>query len=202
MRVKRSFGAMVATVAVSAVLAGCGGPVVGSGAGSGSGSGSDSGSSGDGGSESRDQGGPGVGAPKDKDGKVPKPPIKVTTTRFTQGRPINDVVRELEESVRKQCGDGTLCVTITVENSEPDWEDCEFHSSRPDEGATVKRGGTIVLVAGTSPCETPSPEASPSPSPETSPSPEGSPSPEASPEESPAPEESPVPEETPSEAGQ
>lgn len=87
MRVKRSFGAMVATVAVSAVLAGCGGPVVGSGAGSGSGSGSDSGSSGDGGSESRDQGGPGVGAPKDKDGKVPKPPIKVTTTRFTRGVP-------------------------------------------------------------------------------------------------------------------
>lgn len=184
MRAKRSFGAMVATVTVTAVLAGCGGSVVGSG----------SGSSGGGGSEDRDQGGPGVGAPKDKDGKAPKPPIKVTTTRLTQGQPIDEVVRELKKSVRKQCGDGTLCVTIKVERSAPDRKECEFQSSRPDEGATVKRGGTIVLVVGTSPCETPSPEASPSPSPEASP--------ESPSEESPAPEESPVPEETPSEDGQ
>jgi hypothetical protein len=78
-------------------------------------------------------------------------PIKIPSIQEDQGRPLAEVKAEIEESVIEQCGGG-MCITLIVEESNPDFLTCRFVHTRPTQGTEVERGSTVVIVAGMLPC--------------------------------------------------
>ncbi|NGN94870.1 hypothetical protein G5C66_19275 [Nocardioides sp. KC13] len=73
-----------------------------------------------------------------------------------QGRPLNEVHAEIEASVREQCG-GELCIDIRVVEADPNFGVCQFVRTDPEQGSSVERGASVLILAGTQPCDDPSP---------------------------------------------
>lgn len=94
----------------------------------------------------------GAGAPQDKDGKAPGAPIKISTRDLDQGQPLDGMQAFLESEIRRQCG-GELCVKVKVVHKDDGFQTCQFVTTEPAQGKTVKRGKTVTIVAGTKPCE-------------------------------------------------
>ena len=99
-------------------------------------------------------------------------PINIPSIVQDQGRPLAQVEAEITESVLEQCG-GELCITLTVQESDPDFQTCQFVRTEPPQDTDVERGSTVVIVAGTQACEDEQPAAEgDSASDATSPTPE------------------------------
>jgi hypothetical protein len=79
-------------------------------------------------------------------------PINIPSIVQDQGRPLAQVEAEITESVLEQCG-GELCITLTVQESDPDFQTCQFVRTEPSQGNDVDRGSTVVIVAGAQACE-------------------------------------------------
>lgn len=86
------------------------------------------------------------------DGEAPGAPIEIPSFQQDQGRPIDEVLAEMEGTVREQCG-GELCIELRVEMSDDSFGACQFAGTVPPEGSQVERGGTVVVIAGTQPCD-------------------------------------------------
>ncbi len=100
-------------------------------------------------------------------GGAPGAPIKVPARVMDQGRPLVDVLAEIETGIREQCG-GKLCLEVEVEERDIDpFTKCDFVTTEPPQRSSVPRGSTVVVVAGAAPCEE-SPEGSESSSAEES----------------------------------
>jgi len=85
-------------------------------------------------------------------GGVPGAPIDIPSFQQDQGRPLADVLADIEETVRDQCG-GELCIEIRVEMTDDGFTECTFVATDPPQGSQVERGGTLLVIAGTEPCE-------------------------------------------------
>jgi hypothetical protein len=91
-----------------------------------------------------------------KEYEAPGAPIMVPARVQDQGLPISEVLKIMETGIREQCG-GKLCVQLQVEQRDAsEFCDNAFVYSDPGQRKYVKRGSTIVLVAGSKDC---SPEA-------------------------------------------
>jgi hypothetical protein len=95
-------------------------------------------------------GGPGIPG-GGSDDEAPGAPIKIPSIVDDFGRPLNQVLAEIESGIRDQC-DGELCVELRVEMSEPTLDKCQFVGTEPPQGSFVERDTTVVVVAGTLPC--------------------------------------------------
>jgi hypothetical protein len=162
----RFLGPLVAALFCAAVLGACGdgdgaqsSPLAADDArddGGGDGSGGD-GSGGGGGGGGDDNGGGGGGGGGSGGGGgggggVPGAPIDIPSFQQDQGRPLGDVLADIEETVRDQCG-GELCIDIRVEMTGDGFTECTFVATDPPQGSQVERGGTLLVIAGTEPCE-------------------------------------------------
>lgn len=169
-RVQRSLrGAVALLVCLSAF--GCGGP---------------DGSPGDGGGVAGRgrQRGEGRGSPVNEgDGQQALgAPIVIPTFQRDQGRPLDEVLAELDSAIRRRCGGGELCVTLQVEPRDDGFTSCQFVRTEPAQETEVDRGTTVVIVAGTNPCEEPTSPDGGEQSPDVGEATEASvPEPEASP---------------------
>jgi hypothetical protein len=88
---------------------------------------------------------------------VPTAPISIPSTNAWQGNPIDEVRRRVERLVQTECGNGEMCVTVTVAMGDDDsYDQCQFASTVPDtsDPITLKPGSTLTLLTGTWPCET------------------------------------------------
>jgi hypothetical protein len=117
----------------------------------------DEGDDGGGGDEGDDGGGDdegddGGGDDDGDGGGVPGAPIDIPSFQQDQGRPLDDVLADIEATVREQC-DGELCIEIRVEMSDEGFDECQFVETVPPQGSSVERGGTLVVIAGTQPCD-------------------------------------------------
>ncbi len=82
-------------------------------------------------------------------------PIMIPSIVQDQGRPLDEVAREIDSGIREQCGNDDLCVTLVVEqHDEPCCTACQFVRTEPPQGSEVERGTTVVIVSGSSPCPT------------------------------------------------
>lgn len=106
-------------------------------------------------------GGGGDGAPGvpagDADDEAPGAPIRIPSIQQDQGRPLDEVLAEIESAVRDQCG-GELCIELRVERSDDGFTECQFVRTEPPQDTEVARGSTVVVVAGTQPCEDDAPD--------------------------------------------
>ena len=87
-------------------------------------------------------------------GGVPGSPINIPAF---QGGPLEDVLPEIERQITDLCG-GELCLVLDVEMSDDDATECDFVETDPPAGSQVERGGTLVVIAGTHPCEEDQPD--------------------------------------------
>ena len=101
---------------------------------------------------SDDEGDDGGGDDDGDGGGVPGAPIDIPSFQQDQGRPLDDVLADIEATVREQC-DGELCIEIRVEMSDEGFDECQFVETVPPQGSSVERGGTLVVIAGTQPCD-------------------------------------------------
>ena len=85
-------------------------------------------------------------------------PVRIPREIADQGRALVEVWAELEEGLREQCG-GELCVDLVLEESDSTFFTCQFVETRPRQQSEVERGSTVVVVAGSTPCEDPTDEA-------------------------------------------
>ena len=108
-------------------------------------------------------GAPGAPRPTKATKKALGAPIKIPARLNDQGKPLDQMLSSIRNGIRQQCG-GTLCVHVRVEYSEEGYRRCEFQRTRPPQGSTVRRGSTVVVVAGTEACDPPPDSSSPSPS--------------------------------------
>ena len=99
-----------------------------------------------------DDGDDGGGDDDGDGGGVPGAPIDIPSFQQDQGRPLDDVLADIEATVREQC-DGELCIEIRVEMSDEGFDECQFVETVPPQGSSVERGGTLVVIAGTQPCD-------------------------------------------------
>jgi hypothetical protein len=81
----------------------------------------------------------------------PEAPVEIPSLQQDQGRPLDEVLADVESTVREQCG-GELCVELRVEMTNDGFSECEFVEAVPPQGQ-VERGGTLVVIAGTQPCD-------------------------------------------------
>jgi hypothetical protein len=100
------------------------------------------------------------GAPKKTDSKdVPTAPINIPPIFDKQGLPIDTVRASVESEIRDACGNGELCVTVTVGQGDNDtFTQCQYVTSNPQsfsdqEQFTLQRGSTLTLLTGPRPCE-------------------------------------------------
>jgi hypothetical protein len=121
----------------------------GSGGSGGSGSGSGSGAN---------PGGGGVGAPigQPNTKEALGSPINIPKITNSQGQFVNVVRTQLEQELRRLCGNGDLCVSIKVRQGDSDLlTACQFDTTDPPPGTKVQRGTTLYVVTGTLPCDQP-----------------------------------------------
>jgi hypothetical protein len=85
-------------------------------------------------------------------GGAPGAPIDIPSFQQDQGRPLDDVLADIEGTVREQCG-GDLCIEIAVEMSDDNFTECQFVATDPPQGSQIERGGTLRVIAGTQPCD-------------------------------------------------
>jgi hypothetical protein len=109
-------------------------------------------------------GGNAVGAPGGQGGKggVPVAPIRIPELTVQQGLDIEQVRHNIEEGyegqnghvkgIRELCGNNELCVHVTTDARDGDFDRCQFVTTDPPMNTLIRRGGTIVLVTGTKPC--------------------------------------------------
>lgn len=81
-------------------------------------------------------------------------PINIPSIVQDQGRPLSEVHAEIEASVREQCG-GELCIDLQVVEEDPNFGVCQFVRTDPAQGSSVERGASVLIVAGTQPCDDP-----------------------------------------------
>ena len=100
------------------------------------------------------------GAPKKTDSKdVPTAPINIPPIFNKQGLDIDTVRASVESEVRDACGNGELCVAVTVSQGDNDtFTQCQYVTSNPQsfsdqEQFTLQRGSTLTLLTGARPCE-------------------------------------------------
>jgi hypothetical protein len=99
-----------------------------------------------------DGGGAGIPVAEEAETEAPGAPIDIPSFQQDQGRPLADVLADIEGAVRDQCG-GELCIEIVVEYTDEDRDECTFSATDPPQGGEIERGGTLVVIAGTQPCE-------------------------------------------------
>src|SRR5262245_39149011 len=100
-----------------------------------------------------DDGGEGnTGGGGESGGGVPGAPIDIPSFQQDQGRPLDDVLADIEATVRDQCG-GELCIEISVEKSDDSCTQCEVGATDPPQGSQIERGGSLLVIAGSEPCE-------------------------------------------------
>ncbi len=150
---------------VCLLLAGCGGGDPGGGGGSaGQPGGQDAarqpggqnatGQPGGQGSEGQGGGAPGSPVGRGGGGEALGAPIQIPRITQAQGLPLDEVKQRLELAIRATCG-GELCVSLEVEpRDESSFTACQFVTTEPPPGTTVKRGTTVVIVSGQAPCTT------------------------------------------------
>jgi hypothetical protein len=98
------------------------------------------------------------GQPRNTDsGNVPTAPINIPAIFQMSGNPIDTVRRKVEGDIRNACGNGELCVNVTVSQGNSDsLTQCQYDSSNPQsqEGQVfrLQRGSTLTLLTGTAPC--------------------------------------------------
>jgi len=95
-----------------------------------------------------------------------------------QGRPLDEVLPEMETRVRDQCG-GQLCLEFQVVQREPSFTQCTFVATEPPQDTEVARGSTVIVVVGTQPCDGPSEEPTEEPTAQTTEEPTAEPSDDA-----------------------
>ena len=93
----------------------------------------------------------------DSDDEAAGAPINIPSFQQDQGRPLEEVLAEIESGVRDQC-DGELCLELRVERSDSNFTECRFVRTDPLQGSEVERGTTVVVIAGTLPCEDEQPD--------------------------------------------
>jgi hypothetical protein len=93
------------------------------------------------------------GIPADEsDAEAPGSPIDVPSFQISEGRLLDEMLPIIEDRLRELCG-GDLCVEIVVEHRDDDHTECEFSDTDPPAGSQIERGGTLVVIAGTQPCD-------------------------------------------------
>jgi hypothetical protein len=98
-------------------------------------------------------GGGGGGIPDGGSGaEAPGAPINIPDFQLELGQPLNEMLGRIEADLVAQCG-GELCVEIVVESSDEGFTECEFVSTEPAAGEQIERGGTLVVIAGSQPCD-------------------------------------------------
>ena len=112
---------------------------------------------------SGDGGGGAPGLPSGGGGEAPGAPISIPSIVQDQGRPLDEVLPEMETRVRDQCG-GQLCLEFQVVQREPSFTQCTFVATEPPQDTEVARGRTVIVVVGTQPCDGPSEEPGGEPS--------------------------------------
>lgn len=106
------------------------------------------------GSEEQAGGAPGSPVGRGGGGEALGAPIQIPAITQAQGLPLDEVKARIEAAIRAKCG-GELCVTLVVEpRDEPNFNACQFVTTEPPPGTTVKRGSTVVIVSGQAPCTT------------------------------------------------
>jgi hypothetical protein len=100
------------------------------------------------------------GAPNKTDSNdVPTAPINIPPIFNKQGLDIDTVRASVESEIRDACGNGELCVTVTVSQGDNDtFTQCQYDTSNPQsfsdqEQFTLQRGSTLTLLTGPRPCE-------------------------------------------------
>lgn len=88
----------------------------------------------------------------DNGGGVPGAPIDIPSFQQDQGRPLDEVLADIDATVREQCG-GEVCIEITVEKTDDGFTECEFVATDPPQGSRIERGGSLLVIAGSEPCE-------------------------------------------------
>jgi hypothetical protein len=135
----------------------------------------------DGGGEGNDGGNGVPEGPLDRDDgdgdgdEAPRSPLDIPEITESQGLPIDQVRPRLEADLAEQCG-GELCVEIREEPGDNDnYTRCEFDTTDPPPGGQVERGGTVIIVTGPLPCDSPSPPPASPPPPAPDPLPTSTP---------------------------
>lgn len=95
------------------------------------------------------------GAPvnRDTEEEVPGSPLDIPLITIAREVPVDDYRAELERRITEECGDGTLCLTVTVKAPVGPLPECQYYTTDPAPGTEVQRGSVVVIVTGTSPCE-------------------------------------------------
>ncbi|MEN3268507.1 MAG: hypothetical protein V7646_5401 [Pseudonocardia sp.] len=94
-------------------------------------------------------------------GKAIGAPIKIPPVTERQGEPLIDVTADIDEAIRKQCGNGELCVQLHFKEDDntSSIPKCSFVRIEPGPGTVVDRGTRVSIVHGTEPCDVEPPDS-------------------------------------------
>jgi hypothetical protein len=99
-------------------------------------------------------GAPGAPGDKGNGATAAGAPIRIPSIVQDQGRPLDEVRAEIEQGIADQCKGEKPCPTLEETASDPGFTKCQFVRTEPPQGTEVPRDSTVVIVAGSQPCET------------------------------------------------